>query len=125
MMTFLEAIAKEEGFGIAGNRPTRNNNPGDLEYHPWMKVFGATVEPRGRFAVFPTVKDGFAALSRLLTFPLYRGKTVLETLNIYAPPVENQTNKYIANVCLWTGLTPHSILTNDDLTWERNNNEMA
>ena len=33
-MTFIEAVARMEGFGPPENRPTRNNNPGDIEFHP-------------------------------------------------------------------------------------------
>jgi hypothetical protein len=28
----------------------------------------------------------------------------------WAPPVENQTSQYLANVCTWTGLTPDTII---------------
>ena len=114
-MTFCEAIAREEGFGVAGSRPTRNNNPGDLEYHAWMEPFGGKLETplpgkTARFACFPSANQGFAAMRHLFGFPLYKGKTVAEALNMWAPPVENATNSYIANVCAWTGLTPDTVI---------------
>jgi seryl-tRNA synthetase len=72
--TFLEAIAREEGFYAAGvNRPKRNNNPGDLEWHQWMTVYGST-QGDPRYAIFPTPDMGFAALRHLFGFPLYKGK---------------------------------------------------
>lgn len=111
-MTFTQAVAREEGFGVPGARPTRNFNPGDLEYHDWMKPFGAVLETGAhpRFAVFPDAEQGFAAMKHLFGFPLYKGKTVAQALNEWAPPVENQTNAYIANVCKWTGCKPTDII---------------
>jgi hypothetical protein len=58
----------------------------------------------GRFAFFPTPEIGFAAMPALLGTLTYKGKTVAQALNIWAPPVENATNSYITNVCL--GIVP-------------------
>ena len=111
-MTFLEAIAREEGFYVAGSRPNRNNNPGDLEFHSWMTPFGGVLEEcsNPRFAAFPTSDAGFAAMKHLFGFPIYKGKTVAQALNTWAPPIENQTNSYIANVCQWVGCQPTDII---------------
>jgi hypothetical protein len=103
-MTLLEAMAKQEGFGVAGARPTRNNNPGDLEYGPFAVANGATGTD-GRFAIFPDSDTGFAAMKALLV-ERYRGLTVSEALNKYAPPVENETNVYLQHVCEWSGCQP-------------------
>lgn len=100
--TLLQAIAREEGFYAEGppNRPQRCNNPGDLEWHPWMKAFGAMAgDPR--FAVFPTADQGFAALRHLLQLPLYSGKTIAQAIWQFAPGNENNTQSYIRNVCAW------------------------
>lgn len=110
-MTLPQAIALEEGFYADGppNRPQRNLNPGDLEWHPWMKAFGAMVgDPR--FAIFPTADQGFAALLHLLQLPLYRGKTVAQAIGQFAPGNENDTRSYISHVCSWCEVTPDTII---------------
>lgn len=111
-MTFLRAIGREEGYGKPGTLPTRNLNPGDLEFHPWMTRFGGQLEsgPHARFAVFPTEKDGYDALKHLFGFPLYKGKTVAEAITEFAPAVENRTAAYIANVCAWAECQPTDII---------------
>jgi hypothetical protein len=109
VQTFMQAIAREEGFYVPGTRPNRNNNPGDIEWGRFTQAHGATCgDPR--FAVFPFWTDGFAAM-RALLLSAYVGLTVEAALNKWAPPIENTTNSYIKNVCEWTGLTPETVLT--------------
>jgi hypothetical protein len=117
-MTICEAIAREEGFGVPGGRATRNNNPGDINYGKFAIAHGATrleIIPPGlsstpRFAYFPTVEMGFAAMRDLLSAH-YGGMTIEQMLNKYAPPADNNnTSSYIKNVCTWTGLTPDTII---------------
>ncbi len=120
-LLFLEAIAREEGFGVAGSRPQRNNNPGDLEWHGWQQLYGGTQANDSRFTYFDTVAHGFEALRHLFTFSLYFGKTLQEAFTIYAPPAENQTNVYLANVCQWTGLSPNTKITMEILTLPKEN----
>jgi len=119
MLTFTQAIARMEGFGASPtNRPTRNNNPGDIEYGPFAVAHGATriedtpqhVNPR--FAYFPDVATGFAAMSALLQMH-YIGMSVENVIAKYAPPVENDTDAYVKDVCEWTGLAPTTILTKE------------
>lgn len=115
MLTLIHAIGREEGILEEGSRPSRNRNPGDLEYHDWMKSFGGVLETplpghKARFAVFPNVGQGYAALRHLLTFPEYRGKTVAEAINTYAPAGENKPLAYINNICTWVGCEPTTII---------------
>lgn len=119
-LSFNQAVAREEGFGTSpNNRPTRNNNPGDLEWGTFAEQHGATrietcpphVIPR--FAYFPTMLTGQRAQAELLRLH-YCGLTVRQALNKYAPPVENDTSAYEANVCKWTGLSPLHILAEQD-----------
>ncbi len=93
--------------------PTRDNNPGDLCAGKFTADHGAEAAP-GRFAVFETAADGFAALRDLLTRN-YAGMTLRAALLRYAPPVENNSEAYIANVCNWTGLTPDTVLTPENI----------
>jgi hypothetical protein len=115
-LTFMQAIAREEGFGINGTRATRNNNPGNLDMEPWLSGFGAQLETpineteKPRFAAFLSADAGFAAMKQLLTKD-YVGLTVSQALNKWAPSTENQTNEYIDNVCRWTRFTADEVLT--------------
>lgn len=113
-MTFCEAIARMEGWDAQGsskNRCQRNDNPGDICYGKFAISHGATGTD-GRFAIFPDVQTGFAAMSSLLEAS-YLGMTIEAAINKYAPPNENNTPRYIGNVCSWTELTPSMVLTSD------------
>lgn len=59
--TLARAIAAQEGFGVAGARPTRNHNPGDLR--GW---FPYPADADG-FTIFPDDATGWAALKQDLT----------------------------------------------------------
>ena len=111
-MNFLEAVARKEGFLKQGTRPQRNNNPGDIEWGRFAQAHGAThaEQPAGRFAVFPTAAAGFAAMHDLFEAAGYRGLTVAGAIARWAPPTENDTARYIAEVCAWTGLHPDTPL---------------
>lgn len=83
-------------------RGIRNNNPGNLNfaYQP-----GAVMEPKTalvpnpRFANFPTMDDGIAALIHQLTLYFGRGiNTVAGIIAQWAPSIENPTLAYIAYV---------------------------
>lgn len=108
-MTLLEAMARQEGFYAAGNdRPKKNNNPGDLEYGKFTRAHGA-IGSDGRFAIFKTVADGWAAM-RALLLSAYKGMTVEAALGKYAPPKENNDNIYLQNVCKWADVNPTDII---------------
>jgi hypothetical protein len=120
-MSVLQAMARQEGFGVPAARPTVNNNPLDLEFGPEASEFGATGTD-GRFAIFPDVATGWNAGRRWLSVPArfdtsgnlvggYMGATLEQVINRFAPPAENETNVYLANVCEWSSLKPTAILT--------------
>jgi hypothetical protein len=75
LMTLVEAIARMEGWLDPISRCRRNNNPGNIE--------------AGKFA--------------LLQMRSYSKLTVAQTIARYAPSNENDTRRYIALVCQWTG----------------------
>ncbi len=122
MLTFIEAIAREEGFPILGSRAERNNNPGNLNFEPWLAAepYCAVLEtPLGseeaRFCRFPDGATGYAALRALLTRD-YLGETLHGALNRYAPPSDgNDTSAYESAVCAWTGMQPSDVLTADNI----------
>ena len=97
-----------------GSRSWRNNNPGNIEYGAFARRHGA-MGSDGRFAVFPTVEAGRAAMSSLLfESPSYRGLTIQGAVNRYAPPTENDSRNYAAGIASALGLpasTPLSALS--------------
>src|SRR5262245_2621076 len=93
-------------------RGIRNNNPGNIEYGTFAKLYGATGPEtlpngtQGRFAVWPTMVGGLRGIAELLivysTKPDGKGgkiDTVEEAIQRWAPSNENHTAAYIAFVC--------------------------
>jgi hypothetical protein len=108
-----EAIAREEGWNLTPPaRCRRNRNPGNIVYGEFAKAHGGVLEggESPRFAQFPDVPSGFACLVVLLQAPRYKGKDLKNAIENWAPPIENQTSAYLANVCRWTGLTAETII---------------
>lgn len=101
---------------LEGNRASRNNNPGNIQYGEFAKSAGA-IGTDGRFAVFPSYEVGRAAKKKLLwDTKSYSGKTIEEAINRYAPPSENDTKSYVKTVSSAVGVpanTPMSSLSED------------
>lgn len=104
-ITFLQAIARMEGFDKRGSRPQRNNNPGDIEFGKFATAHGATKaeQPLGRFAVFPDAATGFAAMKALFEAPSYASDSVYQAIARWAPPPENDVQDYVDSVCKMVG----------------------
>jgi murein DD-endopeptidase MepM/ murein hydrolase activator NlpD len=77
-------LRQESSYG----RNSRGNNYGGL-----MNADGSHT-----LAQFATVQDGLEAVIGNMGTPLYRGKTIAEFMNTYAPPSENDTSGYIQNL---------------------------
>ncbi len=101
---------------LKGTRNWRNNNPGNIEYGSFARSMGA-IGTDGRFAVFPSYDAGRQAKASLLfDNPRYNTKTVAGAIKRYAPPTENNTNRYIRSVTNALGITrdtPISSLNRD------------
>ena len=116
LITLPQAIARQEGFFVQGSRAQRNNNPGNLNFEPWLSGFGAYLEttPAGetpRFAHFPSVVAGWSALCELLRRD-YVGITLAAAIEKYAPQSDdNNDTTYIDAVSEWTGIAPTTITT--------------
>lgn len=115
MITIIEAIARQEGIEDPQSRCSRNCNPGNIEYGPFTRAHGAIGIENGhtpdRFAVFATLEDGYNCLRSLLKGTVYRGRTIEQMINLYAPSRDNNNvAAYVHNVCVWTGLTPDTII---------------
>ncbi|HKD60529.1 MAG TPA: hypothetical protein VKB47_08715 [Terracidiphilus sp.] len=113
MLTYIQSLARMEGFGKAGDIPTRDHNPGDICAGKFTSAHGA-IGADGRFAQFATDDEGFAAL-RALLLEHYVGMTVAAAIAKYAPACENCTANYIKVVCQLSGLTPDTVLTADNI----------
>ena len=105
------AQAKPDTPAAGGGKPNvglprgmRNNNPGNIEYGPFAKKHGATGSD-GRFAIFPTMEAGQAAMQALLGGYLDKGhNTVSKAINRWAPSSENNTAAYVAAVSKQIGV---------------------
>lgn len=116
LVSFLDAIGRQEGVEIPGSRAARNNNPGNLDFEPWLAhAFGAVLETplkgeTARFAKFPTLEIGRAAL-KTLVLKDYLGLSIAQFVAKYAPSTENNTIAYVKNICSFTGFTPSTVLS--------------
>jgi len=96
MSKLAQLIGKREGFGVPGDLPTRNNNPGDLMHAPG-EVHPA--DAPNSIGSFPTPAAGWAALERQLSLWAARGLTIAQAIETEAPPSCNDTAEYIAFIC--------------------------
>ncbi|MGB2330882.1 MAG: hypothetical protein ACPH3H_09260, partial [Pseudomonadales bacterium] len=78
-----------------------NNNPGNLR----LAGQPGAIEGEGGFAAFASPGQGLRALTRQVVLDTQtRDMSLEDFLNKYAPPSENETNKYISFVERQTGL---------------------
>jgi hypothetical protein len=103
MSKLARLIASEEGFGIPGAVPTRDQNPGDLRHAPNASHEG---EGSNDIGIEPTVADGWADLERQLELYASRDMTLQQAIYEFAPPEENDSEQYLAFVCKGMGLPP-------------------
>lgn len=91
-------------------RGERNNNPGNIVYSPannWQGQIGHD----GRFVTFSSPEYGIRALGLLLTKYMSQGyNSVSSIINHWAPPNENDTAAYIADVSATTGISANAIV---------------
>jgi hypothetical protein len=70
----------------------------------------------GRFRTFKSWEEGVgASLAQFRRYHQYRGaQTLADYIKIWAPPGENRTGQYIANVAKWAKINPNAVLNLDD-----------
>lgn len=95
MSRLAHLIAQEEGYGVPGSVPTRDNNPGDLRHSPHSFHKG---DPNG-IGQIDTPEDGWADLERQLKLYADRKMTLRAMIYDYAPPEENHSEEYLRFVC--------------------------
>jgi len=98
----------------------RYNNPGAVEFKPWMGAYGATLGPNGRYAQFETPDQGYSVMGRILdTYQNKHGlNTVSGIVNRWAPADvdNNSTGSYINSVSRRLGIDPNAPLTQEQRT---------
>ncbi|WP_291150922.1 hypothetical protein [Flavobacterium sp. UBA7680] len=90
-------------------RGIRNNNPGNLVLTTisWQGKIPNAQNTDKHFEQFTEVKYGIRAMLRDLTNDIAKGKnTVRKLITEYAPPSENDTQKYIEVISKAVGLDP-------------------
>lgn len=90
-------------------RGLRNNNPGNLVRTPnsWQGKIPYPQSKDPNFEQFENVIFGLRAMFKDLINDITKGKnTVKKLIYEYAPPHENNTEKYIQSVCKTIGVSP-------------------
>lgn len=96
-------------------RGIANNNPGNVERTSikWQGMSVMQLDPR--FITFVAVQWGFRCMSRIINGDYREGcVTVHELIDRWAPPVENDTGAYIADVAARMGVGVDEPLTLPD-----------
>ncbi len=112
--TLAAAIQRQEGYA-PGTVAYRNNNPGNLWDGGSTKIWPDLPHDPSGFVIFPSYDAGLAALQNDLSIKVNRGMDLNSLITMYAPPSENNTAAYIANVSAWTGLPTDVPLNQVDL----------
>jgi hypothetical protein len=94
-------------------RGTRNNNPGNIDWHKGVDWEGLATPPSdGRFCRFIDPVYGLRAIAKIVLN--YRRKhkinTVRGIIGRWAPSVENDTKAYIRSVCAALGVMPDTAI---------------
>lgn len=101
-----------------GTRAGRNFNPGNITSGSFATAHGAIGKDNDGFAIFSDAATGQSALVALLSTSSVQARTLDDEIATYAPPSENDTGTYQANVEAAVGVsgtTLISALTADQL----------
>lgn len=102
-------------------RGIRNHNPGNIRRDgkppPWRGLAKDQADPA--FLIFDAPLWGLRALARtLFTYYFkYNLRTPRAIITRYAPPVENDTGAYVAQVADWMGVRPDAEIDTSLETW--------
>jgi hypothetical protein len=97
---------------VGGEVSWRNNNPGNLKWDGksnsgFFKDKLGAIGSDGTFAIFPSWEDGVTAKANLMKVDgKYKGKTISEAMELYAPRSENDTDAYLAFIKQRSGVDP-------------------
>ena len=115
--SFLQMV--NDSLGLTPSTPSRggplgirDNNPGNLRYiaDPARAWNGQVGDNQG-FGVYSSAALGVRAMSHQLQEDFANGDTTLaDLITTWAPPTENNTPAYIADVAAQTGIDPNAAL---------------
>ena len=92
----------------------KQNNPFNIRVNAANKWLGKIPTPNG-FEAFDSLEHGIRAGLKLLQNYHKKGlNTVSKIINVFAPPVENETTNYIMTVCRNTGFNADQVLDLND-----------
>ncbi len=100
-----QLIAREEGFGLPGAKPTRDHNPGDLEHAPHLTGWD------GKIGIEPSDDAGWEDLERQIGLYAARGMTLRQMVCVYAPPNENDSERYLGFITENLGMNPDDLVS--------------
>ncbi len=100
-------------------RGIRNNNPGNIDYHPennWKGQLAHNKAIESRFCRFSAPEYGIRAIIALLRNyqRKYGLNTVAGLISRWAPSNENNTNAYVSGVSKALGVTPGEAVSLSD-----------
>ncbi len=105
---------KARGTKGVQSRAWRNFNPGNMRPRATkLPVDHVAVDndPGGPFGTYACERDGWADLAARIIQLADGGKnTVRQIISVWAPPIENNTNVYIAGVAAKLGVSPDTPL---------------
>ena len=95
-------------------RGLRNNNPLNIRHN--ADVFQGEIQGADNsFTTFSSMPFGYrAAFVTLATYNSRGWNTIEKIISRWAPPIENDTEKYIVNVVKWSGVPRNKELTLTD-----------
>lgn len=93
-------------------RGIRNNNPGNID---WIadpaKRWRGMMSSDGRFGIFDTAANGVRAIGGELKASIKRNQTIEQAIHEWAPPIENDTGRYVDLVAKAAGAAKTARLT--------------
>ena len=107
---------------LGASRGIRNNNPGNIiAGDTWLGRAGTD----GKYVKFKAPEYGIRAMGRVIrTYrKQYKINTISGIIKRWAPPSENNTQKYINYISLKTGLKPSKKLNIFDMHGELKNSD--
>lgn len=96
-------------------RGIRLNNPGNIRKSPNPWVGQTADQPDPDFVQFRAPLYGIRALMKILNtyYETYSLLTIAQIINRYAPPTENNTDAYIADISKRSGVSADAVI--DDM----------
>jgi BMFP domain-containing protein YqiC len=97
-LEFADVAASRIGAALL-SRGYRNNNPLNLRYIDPSRAFNGQVRNDGGYGVYDSMQNGVRAAGKQLKQYAARGmSTIRQIVSTWAPPAENDTQAYVADV---------------------------